>query len=650
MAKLPQNTNPKSQTVDEAQIREISSEKILKGIGFVGDKFTKVSANDSSMNTSYEKESKKTTKILNDIKNVLNNINQALVKFLDKELRESVVQKDLVETKLEDFQTEYVKEDADKTLKLFSLDKLEIKEAKIHNLKIEKIEIENIEGQLQNESEQRYTKGVPNLGNSKTKAIGKMVEEGGLLSSLKNIAGAVMSGEGLTALVGGGLVGSSLMGRSGMFSVENYADYNKELKSISGDSEKLMKSTYDAFSKAGFSDKQAKALVAEVGREGSFNPENVFGTHTDPANQETNIGMFSWQKERGQQLFKELKEKGLVDSNGKISRTQESLDAMAQFTKKEMESNPKYYSVNKDFLQNPDIDPEKASEILGKKYVAWRYSDPEFASGHARRKAYGKKIEEMVPSKEESILDRAKNYIEPKAEAVEHFMKDERPTSEKLEEMATNSLKEEISDFTNRRKEDVIRASEAVIDGFKELNDPNLLKLEKNTETKKTEKAEPVAEEVKTQPKTETVHKEPTTGPVTEQKIETSPKKVKINLPKFSPKRKEEEEEEEEINEPIKTERSSLTSTSEYVPTAAIQIPQGLAIDSISRNISESKQEMATQPQQPIIVNQGGGGGGQSRSKTQKTPSNESPMGIEVGARSNEPTLLKAQYNSVRPL
>ena len=96
--------------------------------------------------------------------------------------------------------------------------------------------------------------------------------------------------------------------------------------------------------------------------------------------------------------------------------------------------------------------------------------------------------------------------------------------------------------------------------------------------------------------------------------------------------------------------RPAPTNVAELLKPSATDITQGLAIDSISRNISESKQAMANQPQQPIIVNQGGGSGGQSRSKTQKTPSNESPMGIEVGARSNEPTLLKAQYNSVRPL
>ena len=40
---------------------------------------------------------------------------------------------------------------------------------------------------------------------------------------------------------------------------------------------------YKAYRNAGLSHNQAMAITAEVGRENSFNPNTLFGTHPDPA-------------------------------------------------------------------------------------------------------------------------------------------------------------------------------------------------------------------------------------------------------------------------------------------------------------------------------------------------------------------------------
>ena len=171
--------------------------------------------------------------------------------------------------------------------------------------------------------------------------------------------------------------------------------------------DKLMSQTFDAFVNAGFSENQAKSLVAEVGREGSFNPENVFGYHVDPQNKAVNVGMFSWQKSRGKDLEKSLSEKGLI-KDGKIERSQETLNEMAKFAKKEMETNPGFSRTKKQFLENPNIGSEEAAEVLGKNYIKWRYEDPRYVSGHANRKYFLKEMERIQQNPSTETEDSTK--------------------------------------------------------------------------------------------------------------------------------------------------------------------------------------------------------------------------------------------------
>ncbi|NTV41614.1 MAG: hypothetical protein HGA61_05095, partial [Candidatus Moranbacteria bacterium] len=172
-------------------------------------------------------------------------------------------------------------------------------------------------------------------------------------------------------------------------------DAAKEMFGIEGDSKgenisgkDNQTKVYNAFINAGFSKNQALALTAEVGRENSFKTELLFGTHSDPHNQSSNIGLFSWQGSRKTKLLNFLKSKGLIDKNGRIVQTQAALDAQAEFAMLEMKNNKEYTATKKQFLENPNIDPEQASRVLGRNYIKWRVDDPKYAHHNERRKDY----------------------------------------------------------------------------------------------------------------------------------------------------------------------------------------------------------------------------------------------------------------------
>ena len=93
---------------------------------------------------------------------------------------------------------------------------------------------------------------------------------------------------------------------------------------------------YQAFINTGFSPQGALSLSAEVGRENSFNPDLIFGSHIDPHNAKSNAGIFSYQGSRRKALLDYLVAAG-VFSNGQIEKSQRSLNAMANFARIEMD-------------------------------------------------------------------------------------------------------------------------------------------------------------------------------------------------------------------------------------------------------------------------------------------------------------------------
>lgn len=154
----------------------------------------------------------------------------------------------------------------------------------------------------------------------------------------------------------------------------------------------LQQMVYKAFRNNGLSDNQAKIMTAEVGRENSYDPNVLFGMHSDPKNKAVNVGMLSWQGDRGKKLYGQLKSKGLIGSDSRIFRTQEALDAMAKFAVNEIKTEPKYAQTKKQFLSNPNVDYKTATQVLGENYIRWRYRDPEYASGHQNRDAFYRQL------------------------------------------------------------------------------------------------------------------------------------------------------------------------------------------------------------------------------------------------------------------
>lgn len=146
----------------------------------------------------------------------------------------------------------------------------------------------------------------------------------------------------------------------------------------------LQQSVMKAFEKAGLSKNQARIITAEVGRENSFDPNVVFGAHTDDSNKKTNVGLLSWQGGRESPLLARLKSKGLY-VDGKIKQSQAALDEMAKYAVHEINTKPEYAATKKTFLSNPDVDYNTATKVLGTNYIRWRYSDPEYKSGHKNR-------------------------------------------------------------------------------------------------------------------------------------------------------------------------------------------------------------------------------------------------------------------------
>jgi len=130
---------------------------------------------------------------------------------------------------------------------------------------------------------------------------------------------------------------------------------------------------YNSFINAGYSKNQALALTAEVGRENEYNLDTMFGTHKDLGNAKTNLGFFSWQGSRKKALVEYLKTKGQIDAKGEIKRDQKSLNAMAEFSKYEIENKSSYKKTKEKFLKDKDINPENAAPILGKNYIVWAY-------------------------------------------------------------------------------------------------------------------------------------------------------------------------------------------------------------------------------------------------------------------------------------
>ena len=147
----------------------------------------------------------------------------------------------------------------------------------------------------------------------------------------------------------------------------------------------LATDVYTGFRNSGYSDAQARALTAEINRENSLRQQYVFGSHLDPANEAKNIGMLSWQGDRGPAVMDFLRERGVIDEGGRITPGMDAIQAQTGFIRYEMENDPSYAKTRAQFLSNPDVDPETAARVLGDNYIRWRRTDPKYSqSGYDR--------------------------------------------------------------------------------------------------------------------------------------------------------------------------------------------------------------------------------------------------------------------------
>ncbi|SSP30254.1 lambda family phage tail tape measure protein [Acinetobacter pittii] len=162
----------------------------------------------------------------------------------------------------------------------------------------------------------------------------------------------------------------------------------------------LVKDTYQLAQAAGFTLAQARALVGEVGRENGFNPNTMFGFHTDQANSKKNGGIFSWQGSRATALEAHMRAKGLVNANGTFKQTNESLQAQFEFLRKEIEANPKWKA---NFLDKKNITNDEARSALGGagSVIGWARGQNKLSSG----KAFDWKSHEATANNYSNMVD-----------------------------------------------------------------------------------------------------------------------------------------------------------------------------------------------------------------------------------------------------
>jgi len=269
-----------------------------------------------------------------------------------------------------------------------------------------------------------------------TTAIGGMYESS--TKPLNGLAGALYATSDATQVYNDGLAVNAVDAAAAAAAEGKLAAAkDKTSKAISN---QMM--VYKAFKSAGLSDNQARIITAEVGRENDYQSQYLFGGHSDPKNNQYNLGMISWQKERGKELNDYLKELGLIQ-NGQIVKTQEALNAQAMFALKEITTNPRFDRTKKEFLSNPDVSYDKGTEVLGNNYIAWRYKDPKYSNGHNRRdKHYNKLNSELGSDSTMKVLQAENKAIEDTLKRRNSIQVKYASEREKLDLEHTNNMLE----------------------------------------------------------------------------------------------------------------------------------------------------------------------------------------------------------------
>lgn len=142
---------------------------------------------------------------------------------------------------------------------------------------------------------------------------------------------------------------------------------------IKGSGTKFQNAMYSRLTELGYSNNQAIALMMQVAAEGSWADSHVFTkrktnkiySETDPS-KNIAIGMINWQGGREVELYKNLGSKGLLNSDGTLVHSEDTIRVMTDYMDKELKSGK--YSVS-NFLQNKDEDPFKLARDLNLNYT-----------------------------------------------------------------------------------------------------------------------------------------------------------------------------------------------------------------------------------------------------------------------------------------
>ena len=346
---------------------------------------------------------------------------------------------------------------------------------------------EDVSKSLMEQSEQT-NKGI--LDNNKTatdsmaksastlSGVGTSLDKVGtsLSTTLTNASGTLLgmiakfSGIGLIAQAGGGLIDAAKNAFSGGAPTAN--SNASGTKNLHSSRKNNMVAVYEAFKKAGMNDNQAKIMTAEIGRENDFG-NDLWGSHKDKENGLTNVGMMSWQNDRATKLMAHLKKGGHLNADGSIKRTKEALDAQAKFIVSEMRSK-EYANIGRKFLDKKDISYQEGSELLGKEYIKWRYTDKNYANGHKRRDDYYADIKRA--SAEKALSN--KKYISKK-EFAKLSKAEARPSM-----VASPQIHKAWETREKNRKAELAKVQEGILNGTTAIGSAPVLDSDKKSTSK----------------------------------------------------------------------------------------------------------------------------------------------------------------------
>ena len=143
----------------------------------------------------------------------------------------------------------------------------------------------------------------------------------------------------------------------------------KAITASSNEQIRNMLMVYQGFLKTGVPDSIARYLTTEVGREGDFLSKNVFGTHKDKNNSETNVGIISSQKTRAKELLSDLRNKSLLNSDGNIKPVQEAVDVQTARVVYDLLNKDQYASSKNALLGGKSY--KELQQVVGNNFIGW---------------------------------------------------------------------------------------------------------------------------------------------------------------------------------------------------------------------------------------------------------------------------------------